>query len=160
MAAKTYFTLKVQRKAVCFQIGILFSITSPESSKRSCINCLAIGSHTRILKTCCFIALLLLSSSLFSMHEALYHYKRLNYGTSSAAEVFQNILLQNLSLQKQIKFHGLIFTEKGTRTEAKNVKHPLNNVPPQKASEVPSFLGMANTCSDYIQNYATLGQQL
>ena len=32
-----------------------------------------------------------------STHEGIYQYKRLNYGTSSAAEVFQNILQRNLS---------------------------------------------------------------
>ena len=33
----------------------------------------------------------------FSTHEGLFHYKRLNYGTNSAAEIFQNILQRNLS---------------------------------------------------------------
>ena len=143
----------------------------------------------------------------FSTHEGIYQYKRLNYGTSSAAEVFQNILQRNLSdipgvkniaddiiifgkdrkehdialeaclkrlsdlnikakgekckfLQQEIKFYGLIFTEKGTRPDPERVKHLLNTAPPQNASEVRSFLGMANTCSDYIPNYATLTQPL
>ena len=33
----------------------------------------------------------------FTTHEEIYQYKRLNYGTSSAAKVFQNILQRNLS---------------------------------------------------------------
>ena len=33
----------------------------------------------------------------FSTHEGLYRYKRLNYGTNSAAEIFQNTLQSNLS---------------------------------------------------------------
>ena len=33
----------------------------------------------------------------FTTHEEIYQYKRLNYGTSCAAEVFQNILQRNLS---------------------------------------------------------------
>ena len=32
----------------------------------------------------------------FSTHDGLFRYKRLNYGTSSAAEIFQNVLEQNL----------------------------------------------------------------
>ena len=143
----------------------------------------------------------------FSTHEEIYQYEWLNYGTSSAVEVFQNILQRNLSdipsvkniaddiiifgkdrkehdialeaclkrlldlnikakgekckfLQQEIKFYGLIFTEKGTRPDPERVKHLLDTAPPQNASEVRSFLGMANTCSDYIPNYATLTQPL
>lgn len=33
----------------------------------------------------------------FSTHEGLFRYKRLNYGTNSAPEIFQNNLQQNLS---------------------------------------------------------------
>ena len=33
----------------------------------------------------------------FSTHEGLFRYKRLNYGTNSAAEIFQNVLQSNLS---------------------------------------------------------------
>jgi hypothetical protein len=33
----------------------------------------------------------------FSTHEGLFQYKRLNYGTNSAAEIFQNMLQENLS---------------------------------------------------------------
>ena len=40
------------------------------------------------------------------------------------------------------------------------MKHLLNTAPPQNASEVRSFLGMANTCDDYIPAYATLTQPL
>ena len=40
------------------------------------------------------------------------------------------------------------------------MKQLLNTAPPQNASEVRSFLGMANTCSDYIPDYATLTQPL
>ena len=39
----------------------------------------------------------------FSTHEGLYRYKRLNYGTSSAAEIFQNVLQRNLSDIRGVK---------------------------------------------------------
>ena len=56
----------------------------------------------------------------FSTHEGLFQYKRLNYGTNSAAEIFQNVLQQNLSdirgvknLVNDIIIHGK--TQKVTR---------------------------------------------
>jgi hypothetical protein len=39
----------------------------------------------------------------FSTHEGLFRYKRLNYGTNSAPELFQNILQQNLSDIRGVK---------------------------------------------------------
>jgi hypothetical protein len=39
----------------------------------------------------------------FSTHEGLFQYKRLNYGTNSAAEIFQNVLQQNLSDIRGVK---------------------------------------------------------
>ena len=39
----------------------------------------------------------------FSTHERLYQYKRLNYGTNSAAEIFQNTLQSNLSDIRGVK---------------------------------------------------------
>ena len=139
----------------------------------------------------------------FSTHEGLFRYKRLSYGTSSSAELFQNILQRNLSdiknvksiaddiiifgknrqehdtalesclkrlsalnikakgskcsfLKGEIKFYGLIFTEIGARPDPDRVAKLQNVAPPQNASAVRSFLGMANTCSDYIPNYAAM----
>ena len=59
-------------------------------------------------------------------------------------------------LQPEIKFYGLIFTEKGTKPDPERVTKFQKVAPPQNPSEVRSFLGMANTCSDYIPNYATI----
>ena len=39
----------------------------------------------------------------FTTHEGLYQYKRVNYGTNSAAEIFQNVLQQNLSDIRGVK---------------------------------------------------------
>ena len=43
-------------------------------------------------------------------------------------------------LQQEIKFYGLIFTEKGTRPDPERVKHLLDTAPPQNASEIHGFL--------------------
>jgi hypothetical protein len=39
----------------------------------------------------------------FSTHEGLFQYKRLNYDANSAAEIFQNVLQQNLSDIRGVK---------------------------------------------------------
>ena len=59
-------------------------------------------------------------------------------------------------LKAETKFYGLIFTEKGTRPDPDRVAKLQNVAPPQNASEVRSFLGMPNTCSDYIPNSAAM----
>lgn len=139
----------------------------------------------------------------FSTHDGLFRYKRLNYGTNSAAEVFQNVLERNLRdihgvknmvddiiihgstrkqhddalenclnrleslnlkvkgekcrfLQNEIKFFGLIFSASGTRPDPERITNLVNAPPPKNASEVRSFLGMANTCSEYISDYALI----
>ena len=54
----------------------------------------------------------------FSTHEGLFRYKRLSYGTSSSAELFQNILQRNLSDIKNVKNIADIITIFGkTRQE-------------------------------------------
>ena len=60
------------------------------------------------------------------------------------------------SLKAEIKFYGLIFTEKGTRPYPDRVAKLQNVAPPQTAHEVRSFPCMGNTCSDYIPNYAAM----
>ena len=139
----------------------------------------------------------------FSTHEGLFQYKRLNYGTSSAAETFQNTLEQNISdirgakniaddilihgktrkahdealanclhrlqvlnlkvkgekcrfLQKEIKFYGLIFSAEGVKPDPERIEKLVKVTIPKNASEVRSFLGMANTCHEYIQDYAQI----
>ena len=138
----------------------------------------------------------------FFTNEGLFRYKRLNYGTSSAAEIFQNILQRNLSdiqgvkniaddiiihgktrklhdealenclrlahlnlkakpekcsfLQKEIHFYGLIFTAHGTRPDPARIENLVKASPPKNAGEVRSFLGLANTCHDYVSDYAVI----
>ena len=139
----------------------------------------------------------------FTTHEGLYQYKRLNYGTNSAAEIFQNVLQQNLSdirgvknivddiiihgktrklhdealenclkrlaalnlkvkgakcefLQKEITFFGLKFTGEGTKPDPDRIANMVKVPAPKTAGEVTSFLGMANTCHEYIPDYAAI----
>ena len=139
----------------------------------------------------------------FTTHEGLFQFKRLNYGTSSAAECFQNVLQQNLAdipgvkniaddiiiygktrkdhdralenclkrlkelnlkakgekckfLEEEIKFYGLIFTEKGTKPDPERIRSLTNAPAPRSTAKVGSFLGMANTCHEYIKDYAQI----
>ena len=46
----------------------------------------------------------------FTRHEGLYQCKRLNYGTNSAAEIFQNVLQRNLrDIREKQKTLSMIF---------------------------------------------------
>ena len=139
----------------------------------------------------------------FSTHEGLYQYKRLNYGTNSAAKIFQNVLQQNLSdirgvknlmddiiihgktrkahdealesclkrltelnlkakgekcefLREEITFFGLKFTAVGTKPDPERIANMVKVPAPKTTGEVRSFLGMANTCHEYISDYATI----
>ena len=139
----------------------------------------------------------------FSTHEGLFRYTRLNYGTNSAPELFQNILQQNLSdirgvkniaddiivhgktrkqhdeslenclkrlaqlnlkakpekcsfLRNEINFYGLIFTANGTRPDPARIDNLVRVSAPKNASEVRSFLGLANTCREYVPEYAVI----
>ena len=139
----------------------------------------------------------------FTTHEGLFQFKRLNYGTSSAAECFQNVLQQNLAdipgvkniaddiiiygktrkdhdralehclkrlkalnlkakgekckfLEQEIKFYGLIFTDKGTKPDPERISSLTNAPAPRSTAEVRSFLCMANTCLEYIKDYAQI----
>ena len=136
----------------------------------------------------------------FTTHEGLLQFKRFIYGTSSAAECFQNVLQQNLAdmpgvkniaddiiihgktredrdgtlensskrlnrktkskkckfLELEIKFCGLIFTDKGTKPDPERISSLTNAPAPRSTSEVRSFLGMANTCHEHIKDYAEI----
>ena len=133
--------------------------------------------------------------------------KKINFGTNSAAEIFQNTLQSNLSdirgvkniaddiivhgkthkdhdqamenclkrlaelnlkakaekcsfLQSELKFYGLIFSASGTRPDPKRIDNLVKVPAPRNVSEVRSFLGMTNTCHDYIPDYATIAAPL
>ena len=141
----------------------------------------------------------------FATHERLFtkfRSKRLNYGTNSAAKIFQNILQRNLTdirhveniaditihgkiradhdhalencikrlehlnlkakgtkcsfLQKEIKFYRLIFSAKGSRPDPERTENLIKVSAPINTSEIQSFLGMANTCHEYIPEHATI----
>ena len=136
-------------------------------------------------------------------HEGLFHLMRLDYGTSSAAECFRNVLKQNLAdipgvkniaddiiiygktrkdhdralenclkrlkelnlkakrekckfLEQEIKFYGVIFTDKGTKPDPERISSLTNAPAHSSTAEVRSFLGMANTCHEFIKDYAQI----
>ena len=60
-------------------------------------------------------------------------------------------------LQKKIKFYGLIFSYDGTQLDPEHIDNLVKKIAaPTNASQVCSFLGMANTCHDYRPGYATI----
>ena len=63
-------------------------------------------------------------------------------------------------LQNELKFYGLIFSASGTRPDPERIDNLVKVPAPRNASEVRSFLGMTNTCHDYIPDYATIAAPL
>ena len=63
-------------------------------------------------------------------------------------------------LQNELKFYGLIFSASGTRPDPERIDNLVKVPAPYNASEVRSFLGMTNTCHDYIPDYATIAAPL
>ena len=63
-------------------------------------------------------------------------------------------------LQKGVKFYGLVFSASRTRPDPERINNLVTVPAPHNASEVHSFLGMTNTCHDYIPDYATLAAPL
>ncbi len=143
----------------------------------------------------------------FNTHIGLYRYKRLNYGTNAAAELFQHALtevLQGLSnvqniaddiivygktraehdealaaclqklehngftlnfkkcrfLKSNLKFFGQIYSKDGVQADPDKINAFLNTPTPNTVSEVRSLLGMANYCSQFIPNFATITEPL
>ena len=63
-------------------------------------------------------------------------------------------------LQSELKFYGLIFSASGTRPDPERIDNLVKVPAPRNVSEVRSFLGMTNTCHDYIPDYATIAAPL
>ncbi|CAB4001723.1 Hypothetical predicted protein [Paramuricea clavata] len=59
-------------------------------------------------------------------------------------------------LQEEITFFGLKFTAAGTKSDPERIENMVRVPAPKTAGEVRSFLGMANTCHEYIPDYATI----
>ncbi|GFR81350.1 transposon Ty3-I Gag-Pol polyprotein [Elysia marginata] len=58
--------------------------------------------------------------------------------------------------QKEIKFFGIICSDKGTQPDPDKVSAIKNMVPPQNKKELQSFLGLATYMSPFIQNASKL----
>jgi hypothetical protein len=59
-------------------------------------------------------------------------------------------------LQDEITFFGLKFTAAGTKPDPERIENIVRVPAPKTAEEVRSFLGMVNTCHEYIPDYATI----
>ena len=125
------------------------------------------------------------SITTFITHTGLYRFKRLNYGTNSAAEIFQNTLQQvlhgingvrniaddvliygatyeehNKALKEclqRLELHGLTLNLDKCRF-LKKISAFNNTTTPTTVGEVRSLLGMANYSSHFISNFATITQ--
>ena len=63
-------------------------------------------------------------------------------------------------LQEEITFFGLKFTAQGTKPDPERIANMVKVQAPKTAGEVRSFLEMANTCHEYISDYAALTSPL
>ena len=64
---------------------------------------------------------------------------------------------ETCSLQRnEINFYGLIFTANGTRPDPARIDNLVRVSAPKNASEVRSFLGLANTCFEHVPGYAVI----
>ena len=68
----------------------------------------------------------------------------------------QKCLLQ----RREIKFFGFIFSADGLKPDPEKIRALRDSEQPKNASEMRSFLGMAQYSSRFIQNFATLTQPL
>ena len=59
-------------------------------------------------------------------------------------------------LKEEITFFGLKFTAEGTKPDPERIANMVKVPAPKTSGEVRNFLGMANTCHEYIPNYATI----
>ncbi|CAB3993403.1 Hypothetical predicted protein [Paramuricea clavata] len=89
----------------------------------------------------------------FSTHVGLRRYQRLNFGVTSAAEIFQNTIRETLE-----GLNGCITSS--ISPDPRKVEAIRNSQPPSNPNEVRSFLGMANFCARFIPNLATLAKPL
>ena len=61
---------------------------------------------------------------------------------------------------RKIKFYGHIFTKEGISPDPEKVQALHEAAQPTNQSEVRSFLGLAQCCSDFIDNFATMTEPL
>ena len=61
---------------------------------------------------------------------------------------------------KDVKFYGLILSDKGCSVDPDKVRAVLATSHPETKSDVKSFLGLTNYCSRFIPGYATITEPL
>ncbi|XP_061176120.1 uncharacterized protein K02A2.6-like [Saccostrea echinata] len=62
--------------------------------------------------------------------------------------------------KRKLEFFGFIFSENGISADPKKVEAIKHAENPRNASEMRSFLGMANYCARFIKDFATISQPL
>ena len=109
----------------------------------------------------------------FYTHRGLRHFKRLNFGTNSAAELFHEEISQLIvdihnadNLYDDIIVYGKTqqehdialakFSAKGVSPTDDRVKALTEAPPPATVGEVRSFLGMANYNGSFIRRYSEI----
>ena len=63
-------------------------------------------------------------------------------------------------LQPELSFFGFIFSKDGVKPDPKKIADIINAPIPSNATEVRSFLGMANFCARFIPNFADMAEPL
>ena len=115
----------------------------------------------------------------FSTHIGLFRYKRLNFGISSASEIFQNVISQVvdgidgvMNISDDIIVSGKSQAEhdnslkkvfakaNGMEPSPDKVKSVQDMDIPKNKEEVQSFLGLVNYSSRFIRNFSTLSEPL
>ncbi|XP_062614532.1 uncharacterized protein K02A2.6-like [Saccostrea cucullata] len=87
---------------------------------------------------------------------------------SSLQLLLSRLRERNLTLNKdkcefnkrKLEFFGFIFSENGISADPKKVEAIKHAENPKNASEMRSFLGMANYCARFIKDFATISQPL
>ena len=109
------------------------------------------------------------SLTTFSTHVGLYRYKRLNFGLSCAAEVFQKKVSEAIRGIACVKcqfrvptmlFFGHVFSENGLSPDPQKVEALQHVDPPTNVSEVRSLLSPAAFCSRFIKDFAVITKPL
>ena len=126
----------------------------------------------------------------FATHKGLRRYKRLNFGTNSASELFQQVIHDQIDdipgainisddvcqrfahidltlnqrkcqfSQTKLTFSGMVFSVEGVSPDLIKVSAIKNVSPTNSVKNVQSFLGMATYCSKFILNFSHLSEPL
>ena len=102
----------------------------------------------------------------FATHKGLHRYKKINFGTCSASEIFQQAIHEQLrdvpneiNISDDIIDYGTTQTE-GISPDPAKVAAIHDAPPPTTIKDVRSFLGLATYCSKFMPNFSDLTEPL